>query len=289
MLGSVGISDPHVVDAYRRLYGLDQPIYVQYVKWVGQLLRGNLGLSIMTQTPVTDLLAARFGATFILAVAGTLIAIGLALPFGLLGAVLSANTRRGPVEQVYGLVPLIILTIPQFSLGLFLVLLLAVHWQLLPPSGMYGVNGQSPGDLALHLLLPAVTLAAPSAAANARLVRAVVLDVLHEDYIRTAHAKGLSPRVVLYAHALRNALIPVVTSAGLLFGSTLSGVVLVEAIFNWPGLGQTMLNAITQRDYPVLQGGTLLIAFMFVMVNLMVDLSYALVDPRVRYSGGRAK
>ncbi|HOG47413.1 MAG TPA: ABC transporter permease [Anaerolineae bacterium] len=283
MLASAQVADPALVEEYRHAYGLDQPLPVQYLRWLWNVMHGNLGRSIQSSQQVTAALGRAFQATSILALGGMLTAVLAGIVMGALGAFVAVGRRHPILAQVTGLAPLILTTIPPFSLGLFLIILLAVKVRLFPPVGMYSVRNPGAGDLLWHLVLPTLTMAAASAGATARVARSALLEVLREDYIRTAHAKGLHERMVLFQHALRNALIPVVTNTGIMFGSMLSGAVLVESVFAWPGLGKLMVDAILRRDYPIIEGGTLLIALIYVAANLLVDVSYAFIDPRIRY------
>lgn len=283
MLGAAQVADPGLVEKYRRDFGLDQPIPVQYVRWLWNTAHGDLGLSIQNREKVTVVLDRAFRASFILALAGMLIAVLVGVVLGVVGAFVSVGRRRRVLSRITSLGPLILVTIPPFSLALILILAFAVQVRLFPPVGMHSVRDSSFGDLLWHLVLPAVTLAAASAGATARVARSSMLEVLREDFVRTARAKGLPERMVLFQHALRNALIPVVTNTGLMFGGMLSGAVLIESVFAWPGLGKLMVDAILRRDYPIIEGGALLIAIFYVLVNLLVDISYAFVDPRIRY------
>jgi peptide/nickel transport system permease protein len=283
MLGAAQVADPGLVAEYRRAFGLDQPLPVQYVRWLWSTAHGDLGLSIQSSEKVTVVLERAFRATFILALAGMLTAVLSGVVMGVIGAFVSVGQRRPILSRITSLAPLVLITIPPFSLALLLIIVFAVQVRLFPPVGMNSVRDPSFGDLLWHLVLPTLTIAAASAGATARVARSSLLEVIREDYIRTAHAKGLPERMVLFQHALRNALIPVVTNTGLLFGSMLSGAVLVETVFAWPGLGKLMVDAILRRDYPIIEGGTLLIAFSYVLVNLLVDVSYAFIDPRIRY------
>ena len=286
MLGGEGLHDPDLAAKYRQEYGLDQPIPIQYARWMAKLFAGDLGRSIaFGGEPVTDLLSRRLRNTMILAVAGAMVAVVGAVILGVLGAIVAAEEKSPVLDRLLGLGPLLLTSIPAFALGIGLIVLFASKLRVLPAVGMHDVTGGGTLDLLKHLILPAFTLAASSLGANARLTRATVLEVLREDYIRLARAKGLPERLVLYEHALRNAMIPVITSLGLMFGYMLAGSVIVESVFAWPGLGQMVVDALLQRDYPVIQGGILVIAIVFVFINLVVDISYAYIDPRIRHGG----
>jgi peptide/nickel transport system permease protein len=258
------------VQRLRSELGLDRPLPVQYARFLARLIRGDLGRSIATGEPVAREIASRFGPTLQLAVASTV----LATLAGVSAGVLSATRVYSWVDYVAMGVALFGVSLPVFWLGLMLILLFAVHLRWLPAGGY--------GTLA-HLVLPTVTLAAFSVAIVARMTRSSMLEVLHQDYVRTAWAKGLTARAVVLHHALRNALIPVITVIGLQFGALLGGAILTETVFAWPGMGRLLVGAIVARDYPVVQGVVLVFAGLFTLVNLAVDLLYAYVDPRIHY------
>ncbi len=283
MLAAAQVADPALVAQYRRDFGLDQPMPVQYAHWVWKLANGDLGRSIQSREAVLTVLGRAFGATFVLAMASMVLAVLIGVALGVTGAVLAVRKPRSILARTIGLAPLALITIPPFSLGLFFIYLLAVQVPVFPPVGMHALRDDSVVDLLRHLALPALTLAAASTGATARVARSALVDILHEDYIRTAYAKGLPNAAVILRHALRNTLIPIVTNTGLMFGGMLSGAVLVESVFAWPGLGKLMVDAILRRDYPVIEGVTLVVALSYVVVNLLVDVSYAFVDPRLRY------
>lgn len=278
MLGSDVTAE--ALEAVRRDLGHDQPLPVQYVLWLGRAVRGDLGESLFLRRPVLQAIGDRFGATALLTGA----ALALSTALGIAAGVLAATRRGGWVDVGSMMLSLAGVSMPVFWLGIVLIVVFSLQFRWLPPSGMYPPSGERElTDLARHLMLPAVTLALPSMAIVARLTRSTMLEVLHNDYVRTARAKGLAERLVITRHALRNALIPVVTVIGLQVGTLLGGAVLVEAVFSWPGLGSLMLAAIANRDFPLVQGVTLFVAVIFGFVNLAVDLSYAVLDPRVRY------
>jgi ABC-type dipeptide/oligopeptide/nickel transport system permease component len=258
------------VQRLRVQLGLDQPLPVQYGRFLARLLRGDLGRSVVTGEPVAREIAARFPATAQLAVASTL----LATATGVAAGVVSATRQYSWVDYLVMTVALAGISLPVFWLGLMLMLLFSVHLRWLPAGG-YGTPA--------HLVLPTVTLAAFSVAIIARMTRSSLLEVLHQDYVRTAWAKGLAARAVVLRHALKNALIPVVTVIGLQFGSLLGGAILTETVFAWPGMGRLLVGAIVARDYPVVQGAVLVFAALFTLVNLAVDVLYAYVDPRIHY------
>lgn len=250
--------------------GLDQPLHVQYGRFLGRLIQGDLGRSINTRRPVLDELMTRFGATARLALASMVFAV----VFGLALGVLAAVRPHSWLDYLSSLVSVLGISLPAFWLALMLMYLFSLRLEWLPTAGT--------GSWA-HYVLPAITLGSRSLAVIARLTRAEMLSSLAEDFVRTAKAKGLNPFRVVVKHALRIALVPVVTVIGVQMGQLLAGSVVVEVIFNWPGLGRQLILAILGRDFPVIQGGILLIAFTFVFINLLVDLSYRLLDPRVRY------
>ena len=263
-------ADEEMVQKVRHELGLDRSIPIQYLSFLTNVARGDFGRSIRTGHPVVKEIFPRFLNTARLAIASILIAF----LFGVAAGVIAAWHQNGAID--YGVMLLVLLGIstPTFWSGLLLILIFSISLGLLPSGGAQGW---------LHLILPAVTLAAPSAAITARMTRSSMLEVLREDYIKTARAKGQTEFKVFINHALRNALIPTVTVAGLQFGYLLGGAVLVETIFTWPGLGWLIVNAIFSRDYPVVQAGVMIFAFCFVLVNLLVDILYTLLDPRVSY------
>jgi peptide/nickel transport system permease protein len=249
--------------------GLDRPFLVQYADFVRGIGVGDFGKSFMGGTPVRGLLADALPATLWLAFVSLLLSVLVSVPLGIHAAV---NKGRG-VDQVIRIVSLVGLSFPNFWLAIMLVLLLSITFQLLPPSGWDGP---------LSLVMPALTMAIILSATNVRLVRTAMLETLSSQYITVARSKGLSERVVLYKHALRNCAIPLITYIGLQFGNLIGGIVVVEKVFNWPGLGTLAFDAISGRDYPVLQGTVTVLALIIVAVNLLVDLAYGLVDPRIR-------
>jgi len=270
--------NPDLADSLREFYGLDRPWYVQYATYLGNLLRGNLGISIASRAPIGESVRQFFPNTMLLAFSSMLIALLIAIPAGIVSA-----TRRNSLFD-YGSLTLAMfgVSMPSFWLGLMLMLLFGLRWRVLP---VYGMGDWSNGlwDIIRHLIMPSITLGAAMAALLVRLTRSSLLQVLSQEYIRTARAKGLRQSVVLYKHALRNSLLPVVTAAGLQFGRLLGGAFIVESIFAWPGMGKYALYAISVRDYPVIQGTTLIFALSFVLVTLVIDVLYTLIDPRIRY------
>ncbi|MER3442598.1 MAG: peptide ABC transporter permease [Meiothermus sp.] len=296
MLGERGT--PEQVEALREKLGLNRPIPEQYLIFVGQLLQGDLGRSTFSLLEVRSLLIAKWPATFELAVAAMLVAILIGVPLGILAAV-----RKNSIwDNLATSFALIGVSLPVFWLGLMLVYLFAVNLQWLPSGGRLSVEADaffSPitgfyvldsllqrnavADVLSHLVLPAITLGTIPLAILTRITRSAMLEVLSQDYVRTARAKGQTERVVIWRHALKNALLPVVTIIGLQFGTLLGGAILTETIFSWPGIGSWIYEGIINRDYPVVQGGVVFVALVFVLINLLVDLSYALLDPRIQY------
>jgi ABC-type dipeptide/oligopeptide/nickel transport system permease component len=291
-------ADPESLAALRHEMGLDQPLPMQYLAFLGGALRGDLGLSYRSRTPVVDEIAARFPATIELAITAMLIAVVAGALFGTLAAV----RRHTIFDYASSTVVLLGVSIPTFWLGLILIIIFGLWLRWLPISGRVnprlGADPSTPflplvallhGNFAVardafqHLLLPALTLAAWPAAIVARMTRASLLESLGQDYVRTARGKGLRDRTIVVRHAARNALLPVLTVAGLELGSLLGGAVVTETIFAWPGLGQLTVQAIGGRDYQMVQGVVLLLATVFVLLNLLVDLFYAVLDPRIRY------
>ena len=249
--------------------GLDRPFLVQYGDFIGNAVQGDFGLSFMGGTPVARLMGDALPATLALAFVSLLLSIVVSVPLGIKAAV---NKGKG-VDQFIRIISLVGLSFPNFWLAIMLVLLLSITFPLLPPSGWDG---------AISLVLPALTMAVILSATNVRLVRTAMLETLSAQYIMVARSKGLRERVVLYKHALRNCAIPLITYIGLQFGNLIGGLVVVEKVFNWPGLGTLAFDAIANRDYPVLQGTVTVLAVIIVAVNLLVDIAYGLVDPRIR-------
>ena len=290
---------PEAIEQIERIYGLDQPIYVQYLRYLEKLLSGDLGTSIASRRPVTEEIGRRFPATIELAIAAMIFAVAFGVPLGFFAA-----KRYGSAMDHGSLVASLIgISIPVFFLAILLKYVFAVELGWLPtigrqdvlisadhPTGFYVLDGiitlnfEAAWDAAAHLILPAIALGSIPLAILARITRASVLDVQNEDYIRTARAKGVGEHTVDRRHIFRNAMLPVVTIIGLQAGLLLSGAILTETVFAIPGMGTWLAGAIESRDYPVLQGGILFVAVVFVFVNLLVDISYALLDPRIRVS-----
>lgn len=257
------------IEYVRRELGLSRPIYLQYFYWLVNVLHGDLGYSYRTGQPVLDEILTRLPATIKLAIVSLVISIIIAIPIG----ILSAAKQYSVIDNISIISALIGVSVPNFWLGLLLILFFSMSLGWLP---VYGYESLE------HIILPAITLGTGMAAVTTRLMRSNMLEELGKDYIRTAKAKGLSKAAVV-RHASKNALIPVVTIVGLQFGSLIEGAVVVEVVFAWPGIGRLLVNSIFARDFPVIQGCILLIAVMFVLANLLVDISYAYLDPRIRY------
>jgi ABC-type dipeptide/oligopeptide/nickel transport system permease component len=255
--------------ALRRTLGLDRPLYAQYASFVGSAVTGDFGTSFRHQQPAFELVLERLPATLELAFAALVLALVVALPLGILAAVY----RGGPVDAAAMVFAVIGQATPYFWMGIMLILIVAVQLDWLPTSGRGGVE---------RLILPAVTLGTHFAASLARLTRTSMLEVLGQNFVTTARAKGLSERSVILGHALKNAAVPVVTLIGLQFGTLLGGAVVTETIFAWPGVGRLAVQSIFVRDYPVVQAGVLVLALTFVALNLLVDLLYGWLDPRIR-------
>jgi peptide/nickel transport system permease protein len=259
------------IEALREQLGLNQPLFVQWYSYIIAILQGDLGQSLYSKQPIADMLWQRIPATLELAIAALLVALVIALPLGSIAAL-----HKDSVYD-YGAMSFSLLgvSIPNFWMGPLLIIVFSLQLGWLPVSGRHGWES---------LILPALTLGTALAAILARMVRSTLLEVLKEDYIRTARAKGLSPSAVIIHHALRNAALPIITIIGLQLGHLLGGAVITEVIFSWPGIGQLTVEAIQRRDYPVVQACVLLISVVYVLVNTSTDIIYALLDPRVRYS-----
>jgi len=265
--------------ALRSELGLDQPIHVQYARWMAGVASGDWGRSIQLKAGVLPLVWERLKATLILAAAAMLIAVGTGVTLGIVSAVRAGGlTDRSAIAT-----SLVGYSLPPFFLGIVLQVVFGLRLGWFPVTGMYRPGGSDLPDLLLHLVLPAVTLAAGIGALLARMTRSTMLEVLSQDYVRTARAKGVRPGAVTLRHAFRNALIPILTIIGLQMGYVLGGAVLVEQVFAWPGIGTLAVNAILARDFPLVQGVTLLVAVTYVFTNLLTDVAYSLSDPRITY------
>lgn len=270
--------DPETYNALRQRAGFDLPLPAQYVRYLGSAVTGDLGVSFRSGDPVTASLVSRLPATLSLAAAALVVALLIAVPLGIVSAVKSGS-KLDYAATVFSQAGI---SIPDFWMGILLILLFSGVLSWLPPSG-YESPLEDPLAWLSHLVLPAITVGLVSGSILTRFVRSAVLESMGEDYTRTARSKGLPERVIVVRHVLRNALVPIITVTGLQLAYLLGGVIIVEVIFAWPGLGQLALLAVQNRDYPVLQGAVLLVAAMFLLINLLVDLLYAAVDPRIRY------
>lgn len=269
------------LEQLRVAYGLDQPVYVQYVSWLSHIAHGDLGESIQLHRPVANEVAERFRATLILAIAAGVVAFGLGITFGVVAAV-RANSV---LDHALMSVALLGISLPPFWIGLIFIITFSLLLRWLPATGMLSpTGGGGLDDVLPHLVLPTISLAVVPLAVIARLTRANMLEVLNQLYVRTARAKGLPPLAVVVRHAFRNALVGTVTLLGLEAGWLLAGTVYIETVFAWPGLGSMLVNAILQRDYPLVQGGVLLVATTYVLINLATDALYVYLDPRLRHA-----
>ena len=271
-------ADPATVATLRHQLGLDRPLPLQYLTWLGRAVQGELGRSIRTNQPVMDAIRQRAPVTLSLAMAALLVALAIGLPAGILAAL----RRNSVVDVTATLVAISGVSLPSFWLAVLLILVFSLTLGWLPPLGWVSPS-RDLGAWARSLVLPSVTLGVAIAAVLMRMTRASLLEVLELEYVRTARAKGLPERRIVLGHALRNALIPVVTVVGLQAGALLGGAVITETIFALPGVGRLLVDAIFQRDFPIVQGVVLLLAVNFLVVNLLVDLTYAWLDPRIRY------
>ncbi|WP_121062575.1 ABC transporter permease [Chachezhania antarctica] len=283
IVGEMGGATPEMIEQMRAQYGLDQPFIVQIGTYLGNVLTGDLGMSTYYGQPVTQLIWDRIGATMLLVIT----ALMTAMIIGTVLGVFSAQKRRSILSHFVTVIALAGFSAPVFWVGIMLILLLSVSIPLLPISGMTSATSEAGGiahvlDVLHHLILPALTLATIYLAFYSRLARASMLEVLGSDYVRTARAKGMPQRLVIYKHALRNAILPVVTFAGLQFGQLISGAVLVETVFAWPGLGTLAFESILRRDTPTLLGILFFSSMMVVVMNVLTDLVYRIIDPRIK-------
>lgn len=268
---------PADVERLRAVYGLDKPVLVQYVLWLKEVVQGNLGQSIFLQRPVTTALAERVEPTFFL----TLFSIVIATLIGVPAGIASAVWRGRAVDQVVSALAMLAANIPSFWLGLIFIQFFAVRLGLFPVAG-YGDPGASLAERLTHLVLPAAVLGIVNSALITRFTRASMLDVLGDDYVRTARSKGVPETGIVLRHAFRNALVPIVTVIGLTIALLVGGAIVTETVFGLPGIGNLVVSAVLRRDYPVIQGALIAVAALYVLINLAVDLIYTLVDPRVR-------
>ncbi len=278
---------PAVYNQIRAEYGFDKPLIVQYGMYVNRLAHGDLGQSLMRGRPVKDMLLDKFPYTMQLALAAIIIEI----IFGIGAGMISAVKRYSFADVLVTLSTSILVSLPVFWLGTLFQMFFGIYlkdWTTdafyLPMSGAGGPGAPFPHWV--YLILPAITLASVSTAYAARIMRSQLLEVMSQDYIRTATAKGLSANAVLWRHAVKNAMIPVITFIGIDFGAMMSGAILTETVFNWPGVGNEIYNAVVRRDWPVVMGGVVIIVVVVMIINLLVDISYAFFDPRIRYGGG---
>jgi len=277
ILGSY--ATPENVEKLNRDLGLDKPLWQQYLIWLGNMLQGDFGRSYSLNRPVIDEVFERFSATLILAGASLI----LCTIFGLLIGIWTAARQYGWTDKILTFVVLIGISIPSFWLGLLLILLFAVSLRWLPASGMFAIyGGGGPLDLLTHLIMPATTLAIVATGVIARLTRSAMLEVLRQDFIRTARAKGVSERDVLYRHAFKAALVTIIPVIGVQAGFVLGGAVYIESVFQWPGVGRMLVQAISTRDILLVQGGVVIVAAFYVLFNLLADLAQSWLDPRVK-------
>ncbi|WP_339646076.1 ABC transporter permease [uncultured Pelagibacterium sp.] len=277
ILGSY--ATPENVARINRELGLDRPVWEQYFVWVGNLVQGDFGRSFILNRPVIDEVLERFGATLILAGASLVLCSIL----GIFAGVVSAVRQFGWTDRIVTFFVLIGISTPAFWLGLIFILLFAVQWRVLPASGMYAVYGGGDlPDLLIHLILPATTLAIVATGVIARLTRAAMLEVLRQDFVRTARAKGLNERAVIYRHAFKAALVSIIPVIGIQAGFVMGGAVYIETVFQWPGIGAMLVNAISTRDILLVQGGVLVVAVTYVLINLLADVAQAVLDPRLK-------
>jgi peptide/nickel transport system permease protein len=283
--GASGGMSPELMAQLRTQYGLDKSLSVQLGVYLGKVAQGDLGYSYFFNLPVTSMIAERVPATLLLVLSSVLLAFFVGTALG----VLSSRKPNGLLSQFITVLSLVGFAAPVFWLGIMLVILLASVFPILPVAGMRSIDSTGGGlkdvvDVAWHLVLPTLTLSLVYLAQYSRLARSSMLDVLGSDFIRTARAKGLADRVVLYKHALRNALLPVVTVLGLQFGNVLAGAILVETVFNWPGLGRLAFESVLRRDYPTILGVLLFSSIVVVVMNQLTDLCYRFIDPRIKAS-----
>lgn len=269
---------PGAVAALHQELGLDQPLPVQYERYMARVLRGDLGRSLRTHQPVLQAIGERLPATAELGLVALTWSLALAIPLGTLAAL----HRGGPLDMLASAFTVAGVSVPNFFIGILLILGVGLTWRLLPVGGYVPITDSPAGNLR-HLVLPALTLGTASAAINMRFTRASMIEVLNQDYIRTARAKGATLFHVIRAHALKNALIPVVTVVGIQLGSIIEGALVTETVFSWPGVGKLAVDGIFGRDYPVIQGVVLVAALSYMVFNLVVDLTYSWLDPRISY------
>lgn len=267
-------------EARREALGLDKPMYIQYVSWLSNLIQGNMGYSIAISRPVADVVGERIVPTLLLMLSSLLVGVLIAVPVGIMSATKQYSVR----DYVATTISFLGISIPSFFLGLALIFMFSVKFHVLPSRGMYTIGADNTfGDLLRHLIMPTIVLAVGVAGRIVRYVRSSVLDILHQDYLRTARAKGLRESVVIWVHAFKNALIPIITVVCMEIPGLFGGAVITEQIFSWPGIGSLTVSSILNRDYPVLMGLNLLAAFIVLLSNLTADILYAVFDPRIQY------
>ncbi|MBI1801910.1 MAG: ABC transporter permease [Chloroflexi bacterium] len=272
-------ANPQVLAALRHDLGLDQPIPVQYLTWVSKVLSGDLGRSVRTNQPVLEAIIQRLPPTIELTLLAMLVSLSIAIPTG----IISATRRNSASDLISTTLALLGVSMPNFFLAILLIFIFSLKLRWLPPIGFTPIAQDLVGNLR-GMILPSITLGAATAAVVARLTRSSLLEVLGQEYIRTARAKGLAERMVIYGHALKNAMIPVVTIVGLQIGALLGGAIITETIFVLPGVGRLVVDSIFQRDFPLVQGVVLFLSLVFLVANLVVDILYSFLDPRIRYA-----
>jgi peptide/nickel transport system permease protein len=278
LLSSAGRSNPALVAQFRAAYGLDQPIWIQYVAWLGHVLTGDFGRSVVTNERVTDVVWTRLSATLLLGGVASVIALTAGIVFGMV-----ASYARPRVGAALKTIPLIGLAFPSFAIGIALSFVFAVKLHLLPSSGMQSPTGTGDlGEILVHTILPALALSVYPAAFTARLVQGSMEEVEEQDFVRTAKSLGIPGWRITVQHVFPNAVLPVITNGAVLIGYMLTAAVFVEQVFNWPGIGSMMVNAVLTRDYPLLEAGALVVALTYVLLSLAVDFLYGRVDPRVK-------
>lgn len=277
MLGPLATKES--IEKLHQELGLDRPLVVQYFAWMSKVVQLDFGRSVVLGREVFPEIWLRFKATMILTVAS----LSIAVLIGVIAGITSAVRQYSVFDMVSMLGALAGVSMPVFFTGIVLIIIFSMKLNLFPTAGMYSPAGGDTLDLLHHLVLPAITLGTASAAVLARMTRSAMLETIRQDYIRTARSKGLAERTVIYVHALRNAAITILTVLGMQVGYQLGGAILTETVFSWPGIGMMMVRAIQVRDYPMVQGGVLFIAAVFVFVNILVDIAYAYLDPRIRY------
>jgi peptide/nickel transport system permease protein len=272
---------PEQSEQMRRQLGLDQPVYIQYGRWLQQVIQGNLGVSYSVGRPVTELIRIHLPNTLILSAAALVLSLVVAIPAG----IISASRRYTRIDHTVTFASFFGISIPVFWYGLILIMIFSINLRWFPSGGMRDLQGQSGFlDVAHHLVLPAIVLATANMAQLARYTRSAMISVLTEDYIRTAASKGLAQRIILYRHAFKNAMIPVLTATGLELPRLVGGAAVTETVFAWPGMGSLMVQAAFGRDYPTIMGITLVVSLVVVISTLLVDILYVYVDPRIRYT-----